>query len=264
MSCDREGAILVKIHVWTREKLVMQFRYILATLALLILASCTVAPVMAGTENITDNATSYFNIAQIAISTGDYAKAVQYFDMALADNTTMISKSDTLMYVYKDKTAALTDLGRYEEALATANTGLAKYPNSSGLWNNKGYALFKAGKYNEAVDAYNRAVTLEKDYVKGWINKGMALNAAGRYDEAITAFNTALTLDPENSDATTGLAAAQKGAASAIPVTTIILVVVVIVAAGIAVWYVKFRKPATNEKEPMDKKATKEKSKNKK
>ncbi|MDD1694300.1 MAG: tetratricopeptide repeat protein, partial [Methanoregula sp.] len=162
----------------------MQFRYILTTLAVLILAACTVAPVMAGTENVTDNATTYFNIAQVAISTGDYAKAVQYFDMALADNTTLISKSDTLMYVYKDKTAALTDLGRYDEALVTANAGLAIFPKSTGLWNNKGYALFKAGRNNEAADAYGRAVTLDPTYEKGWINKGMALNAAGRYSEA--------------------------------------------------------------------------------
>ena len=225
----------------------MQFRFILTTLAILILAVCTVAPVMAGTENITDNATTYYNIAQVAISTGDYAKAVQYFDMTLAENTTLISKSDTLMYTYKDKTGALTDLGRYDEAITTASAGLVLFPNSTGLWNNKGYALYKAGRNNEAVDAFSRAVTLDPSYEKGWINKGNALIAAGRYQDAIDAFNKALALDAGNKDATAGLAAAQKGAASALPVTTILLVIVVIVGAGAVVWYVKFRKPATEE-----------------
>jgi len=228
----------------------MKTRYLPTTLVLLLLAACAVSPVMAATES--DNATTFFNIAQMAISNGNYASAVENFDLALAENTTLISKSDTLMYLYKDKTAALTDLGRYDEALATANTGLALFPNSTGLWNNKGYALFKAGRNTEAVDAYSRAVTLDPTYEKGWINKGLALNAAGRYDEAITAFNKALTLDPESRDATTGLAAAQKGAASALPMTTIALVVIVIVAAGLAVWYIKFRKPETQE--PSEKK----------
>ena len=242
----------------------MQFRYILTTLVILILAGSTVAPVMAGTENITDNATSYYNAAQIAISTGSYESAVNYFNQALASNTTLISKSDTLMYLYKDKTAALTDLSRYDEAIATANAGIALYPNSTGLWNNKGYAQFKAGRNNEAVDSYNRAIALEPDYVKGWINKGFALSAAGRYDEAVTAFNKAISLDPENSDATTGLVKAKEGAAKAIPVTTIILVVVVIAAAGIAVWYVKFRKPEPAAKEQPENKGQKKKDKNKK
>lgn len=235
----------------------MQFRYILTTLAILILATCTVSPVMAGTEDIKDNATTYFNVAQIAINSGDYQKAVEYFDMALAENTTLIAAGDTLMYTYKDKTAALTDLGRYDEAVTTASAGLVIYPNSTGLWNNKGYALYKAGRNNEAIEAFNRAVTLDADYVKGWINKGNALAAAGRYDEAISAFNKALSLDPENSDATSGLAAAKEGAAKALPVTTIVIVVVVIVAAGIAVWYIKFRKPETEA--PSEKKSEKNK-----
>jgi len=246
---------------------IMQSRYILTILAVLILATCTVAPVMAGTENITDNATTYFNIAQLAISTGDYTKAVQYFDMTLAENTTLISKSDTLMYTYKDKTAALTDLGRYDEALATANAGLALYPNSTGLWNNKGYALYKAGKNNEAADAYSRAVTIEPDYLKGWINKGIALNASGRYQDAIVAYNAALAIDNESRDATDGLAAAKAGAASA-PVTTdtmlIILAVIVIAAVGVTAWFVKSRKPESNEKEQAVKKDGKEKKQNKK
>jgi tetratricopeptide (TPR) repeat protein len=223
----------------------MQFRYILTTLAILILAACAVAPVMAETGNAADNATSYYNIAEISISTGDYQKAVQYFDKALSENTTLIASGDALMYTYKDKTAALTDLGRYDEAITTANAGIVLFPNSSGLWNNKGYALYKAGRNTEAVDAFSRAVTIEPDYVKGWINKGNALAAAGRSQDAIEAFNKALTLDAGNNDAATGLAAAQKSAGSSLPVTTIAIIIVVIAAAGGAVWYFIFRKSAT-------------------
>ena len=240
----------------------MKIRYMPTMIALLLLAALAVPAAMAATED--DPATLYFNQAQVAISGGQYDRAIELFDKALAENTTLMSQGDALMYLYKDKTAALTDLSRYDEAIATANAGIALYPNSTGLWNNKGYAQFKAGRNNEAVDSYNRAIALEPDYVKGWINKGFALSAAGRYDEAVTAFNKAISLDPENSDATTGLVKAKEGAAKAIPVTTIILVVIVIAAAGIAVWYVKFRKPEPAAKEQPENKGQKKKDKNKK
>jgi tetratricopeptide (TPR) repeat protein len=121
------------------------------------------------------------------------------------------------------------------------------------MWNNKGYILYKMGRYNEATDAYTQAVTIDPSYVKGWINKGNALTQAGRFQEAADAFNKALTLDPGNSDATKGLAAAEQNAGSTPSTTIIILVVIVVIAAGIAVWYIKFRKPET--KEPSEKKS---------
>jgi tetratricopeptide (TPR) repeat protein len=223
----------------------MKCRYIVSMLAVFAICVCLFPPVLADTSQIQDNATDYYNLAQMAISAGKYEQAVGYFDEVLAENTTLIAKGDGLMYTYKDKTAALTDLGRYDEALSTADAGLIRYPNSTGLWNNKGYALYKAGRNNEAVDAYSHAVTLDPSYVKGWINKGNALSAAGRYQDAIDAYNKALALDAGNEDATNGIAQAQKGAASALPVTTIALVIVVIAGAGIAAWYFMFRKPAT-------------------
>lgn len=233
----------------------MKIRQILTTLAVLILIACAVQPAAADMDSAQDNATSYYNIAEAAINIGQYDKAVQYFDMALADNTTLISKGDGLMYTYKDKAGALTELGRYDEALKTVNAGLVLYKNSTGMWNNKGWVLYKMGRNNEAVDAYTQAVTIDPSYSKGWINKGNALNAAGRYNEAVVAFNKALALEPGSSDATTGLAIADKNAGSAQTTTIVILVIVLVIAAGLAVWYIKFRTPEAEKKK--DKKAEK-------
>jgi tetratricopeptide (TPR) repeat protein len=219
---------------------------ILVILGILALVVCAVQPAMAATER--DNATENYNIAEAAINLGDYERAVRYFDMALADNITLISMSDTRMYIYKDKAAALADLGRYDDALKTANEGLVLFKNASGMWNNKGYILFKMGRYSDAVEAYTQAVTVDPSYVKGWINKGDALSATGRYSEAIEAYNTALNLDPGNTGATTGLTSAQNAAASTSQTMITILVLVVIVAAGVAVWYIKFRKPDSGDK----------------
>jgi tetratricopeptide (TPR) repeat protein len=225
---------------------------IIRTVGILFLLACILQPVLAASAR--DNATEYYNIAEIAISNGQFDKAVEYFDMALADNTTSLGSGDGLMYLYKDKAAALADLGQYDEAMKTADLGIIQFPNSTGLWNNKGYIYAKQGKYNDAVDAYRHAVGIDPGYVKGWLNLGENLVKAGRYSEAVDAYNKALALDPGNAGATSGLAEAQKGTSSPLssPVIIILIIVVIIAAAG-AVWYIKFRKP--DEKRPADKKA---------
>jgi len=225
---------------------------ILFILAILAIAACLVQPVLADT----DNATQFYNRGSQLASAGEYERAVALFNMALASNTTMIGKTDTLMYVYKDKAAALTDLGRYEEAVQTADQGIALFKKEPGLWNNKGYALFRQGKYTEAITAYDRAISIDPSYLKGYINKGIALNKAGQPYDAITAFNKALQLDPGNTDAQAGLAEAQNATMT----TNAILAAIVIVALGLVIWYVKFRKPADSKDAPgkKDRKSKKE------
>lgn len=228
----------------------MKIRYLPTMIALLLLATLAAPAAMAAAED--DPATLFFNQAQIAISRGQYDQAVDLFDKALAENTTLMSKGDTLMYLYKDKAAALADTGRYDDALKTVNEGLLQFKNSTGMWNNKGYILFRMGRYNEAIDAYTQAVTIDPAYEKGWINKGDALVKAGRAGEAVDAYNKALSLDPESSSAKEGLALAQKEAGPGSMM--IILVIVMIAAAGVAVWYVMFRKPSAEKTDAEKKK----------
>jgi tetratricopeptide (TPR) repeat protein len=227
------------------------------TVAILLLLACLLQPVLAAGTELKDNATEYYDNGEIAISNGQFAQAVMYFDEALADNTTLLGMSDGLMYLYKDKAAALAELGQYDEALKTVNTGLGVVKNTTktaGLWNNEGYIYTKQGDYSNAVVAYTHAVTVDPSYLKGWLNLGDSLVKTGQYSDAINAYNKALTLDPGNEGATAGLAEAQKGASS--PFSSpgiIILVIVVIIAAAGAVWYIKFRKPA--DKKPVDRKS---------
>lgn len=217
----------------------MQFKQIVTILAILTMVAICVQPVAASS----DPATDYYNIAEQSISVGDYQKALEYFDKALASNTTMLGMGDGLMYTYKDRSGVLTDLGRYDEALKAADLGIARYPKEPGFWNNKGYAYFKMGKFNEAADAYGKAVTLDPKYLKGWINKGNALAKAGRAGEAVDAYNKALEIDPGNTDATAGIKEAQGAATT----TNIVLAAIVLIGLAIVIWYVKFRKPGDEQ-----------------
>lgn len=223
----------------------MNVKQIVSILAILIMVAVCVMPVAAAVD---DEATNYYNIAQQSIAVGDFEKSLEYFDKVLASNTTLLGMGDGLMYTYKDRVAVLTDLGRYDEAIVAADQGIALYPKEPGFWNNKGYAYDKMGRYNDAASAYDKAVTLDPTYLKGWINKGDALVKAGRASEAVGAYETALKLDPENTYAAAGLAEAQKSAGPLTTMSIIAIVAILILAAGLVIWYVKFRKPEETQK----------------
>lgn len=225
----------------------MKVRQIVAILAILTMVAVCVLPVAAeeDAETITDEATNYYNSAQLLIADQQYERALELFNKVLASNTTLLGMGDGLMYTYKDRVALLTDLGRYDEAIAAADEGIAAYPKEPGLWNNKGWAYYQMGRYSEAAAAYDKAVTLDPEYLKGWINKGDALMKAGRAGEAAGAYNKALELDPGNTDATAGLAEAQKSSGS----MNLVYAAIAAIIAGLVIWYVKFRKP-TDDKSP--------------
>ena len=224
----------------------MKIRQIVSILAILILIAVCVQPVAA--EN-TDVATAYFNLAEKALSNGDKQAALDYFNQALASNTTNMAQGDALMWTYKDKTGVLTDLGRYDEALQTADTGLARYKNDSGLWINKGYTYYQMGNYSLAIDSYNNAIRIDPTVPRAWFQKGNALMKAGRGNEAVDAFNKVLELVPGNAEAAANLEEAKKLADSANLTSALGMIAVLVIAAGLVIWYVKFRKTG-DEKAP--------------
>jgi tetratricopeptide (TPR) repeat protein len=229
-----------------KQYLIMQIRQTIAIICFCAVLCVLIQPVTAiiVNGNETDDGTYYYNLGSRLIASGDFERAVNAFDNALASNTTMIEKSGVIVYVYSDKAGALIDLGKYNDAIAVSEKGLAIDNTYRGLWSNKGYALYKLGKYQEAINAYDKAISIDSSIPKYWINKGDALYEMGRYQEAVDSYSHALTIDPGNTDATAGLAKAQKAAASTIPPMISIVLIIMIIAAGGVIYYIKFRKPA--------------------
>jgi tetratricopeptide (TPR) repeat protein len=255
----------------------MDFRKYPAILAILLVTVLVVQPVLSATTTTSDNlekdiATSYFNNAQRILAACDpgaacdYESAVKMYDQALASNTTMLKKTDALLYLYQGKAYAQIQLENYSAAVATVDAGLAAYPNDAMLWNNKGYALYRLGKTQDALVAYDTSISFDGNYTNALINRGNLLNEVGRYSEAAVTFIKANETDPFNINASDGLKAARartgesgnnlptttNQTATNQPVTTVLIIVIVLVAAiGIIVCYVKSRKqagPAPEEK----------------
>ena len=250
----------------------MDFRKLPTILAILLLSVLIVLPVLsADTTNVTltpdnstnvtltsdnrtltmtsdnlerDVATGHYNSAEELLVKGDYANAITLYDQALASNTTMLKKTDAILYLYRDEAYAQIQLGNYSDAIATSDAGLVLYPSDAMLWNNKGFALSLLGKTQDALTAYDKSVSFDGNYTTAYINRGNVLSQMGRYTEAIAAYSRANETDPFNLAAADGLAAAKKSESESTGNMIILLVIVLIAAAGVVVWYVKFRKPA--------------------
>ena len=221
-------------------------------LAILLLVVGFVQPVAAAENETTDAGTTYYNAGVQLLNSNEYQRAIDLFDKALASDTTMISQSDALLYLYQGKSYALIQLEKYDEAIQTLDEGLAVYPKDSMLWNNKGFSLFKLDNYSEALKSYDMAISIDQNYTTSLVNKGDTLFKMGRFNDAVDAYSKANVTDPGNKLAMDGIEKAKQAAASEIPLTTIALVVIlIIVAGGGAVYYLKFRKPA--EEKPAEK-----------
>ena len=242
----------------------MVFRKCPFVLAAFLVIVLIVQPVLSATTVTSENAENdaalgLFNSAEVLVSNGDYENAIRLFDRSLASNTTMLKKTDAILYLYRDKGYSLIKLERFPDAIATLDEGLAAYPNDAMLWNNKGYALKSLGKTQEALAAYDKSIGFDRNYTNAYINRGDLLSQMGRYTEAADAYTRANETDPFNVAASYGLVAARKGEAGSTGTMTALLAILVIVAAGIVVWYVKYRRPAQTV--PEDKRS---KSKSKK
>jgi tetratricopeptide (TPR) repeat protein len=232
----------------------MKFRNCIGILSILMVIVLFAVPVAAQDASVTDNATQYYNAGVRYLGAGDYTNATLSFNTALTANTTLIEKSDTLMYLYEGKAFALIQLKRFDDALQTSEKGVGLFPKDKILWNNEGYALYNLGQYQAAVNAYNKAISIDGNYTSALNNKGGALYKMGDYNGAVAAYTRGNETTPGNADSMDGLKHSQEMAGS-IPTSLIVLIAIVIIAAAGAVWYIKFRKP--EEKKP----AAKQKSK---
>jgi tetratricopeptide (TPR) repeat protein len=242
----------------------MKIRQCIHILAVLLLITGFILPVMAAENETQDAATAAYNSGEYLLQSKEYARAIAAFDQALASNTTMIRWSDALLYTYRDKGYALIQLNNYTEAIKTLDQGLAIYENDEILWYNKGFALFKLGNYQDAINAYDKVLRINNASIQALNNKGDTYFQMGRYQEAVDSYKRANAIEPNDSYSITGLAKAQSAAEGTAANQTqgIIIGLILIVVAGGIIYYLKFRKPAEvkkgeekkAEKKPQEKK----------
>ena len=90
-----------------------------------------------------------------------------------------------LAETYCNRSNALGDLGRYEDALQDANTAIRMAPNSAQPLSCRAEAYFQSGQFEKSIADYSKAISLGEFDASAFRGRGLSRLYAGRVDEAI-------------------------------------------------------------------------------
>jgi tetratricopeptide (TPR) repeat protein len=139
-----------------------------------------------------DDASDWYVKAQGAVSAGNYATAIQYYDNAIAMDPNYAT-------AYAGKAIAQNQLGQFSDALVSADKALAIKTNADAL-NARAYALFSLGRYDEAVLTYDALYQVQSNYPYAYCNQGKAYIQLNETEKALTAFDRCVFYMPDNFD----------------------------------------------------------------
>ena len=134
---------------------------------------------------------AYCGIGQVYHRKGDDARALGFYDKAIAANP-----DDPNGYVGRG--AALSGLGRPDEAIPHFDKALTLDPNHPRAAGLRASALDALGRTDEALDAYEAAVRANPDQAMLRRMRGALLSRVGRHEEALPDFDEAIRLDPND------------------------------------------------------------------
>ena len=134
----------------------------------------------------------YVDRAERSLAHRDFEGSIKEFDRALRFAGTGAQGREL---PWHGKGAALTILGRYDEALRAIDEALDINPRNEVAWVNKGNALSRMGRPIDALRSFNAAIKVNPAYEVAWNNKGNALARLGHFEEALTCYEHALAID---------------------------------------------------------------------
>ncbi|RIK66041.1 MAG: O-GlcNAc transferase [Planctomycetota bacterium] len=134
------------------------------------------------------------NLAKAWTLKGDYPRAIEYYEQALALRPDFPKARSNLG-------AILQRVGRAREAESHLRASVESYPENPLAWNNLGSVLLELGRAQEALDCLKKAAALRPDLPDAHYNMGNALFRLRRSEEALAAYGEAIRIDPKYVDA---------------------------------------------------------------
>ncbi len=138
-------------------------------------------------------ATDYVARGDAYYAQGDYAKAGQWYERAIAARPDFVE-------AYYRKGVALHQLGKYEEALTCFQKVAQLKPDDVQASYVEGLVLQKMGEYPKAIASYSRAISLLPQWPKPYLHRAAALARLGRIEESLSDLALTLDLDPGGSE----------------------------------------------------------------
>jgi tetratricopeptide (TPR) repeat protein len=94
--------------------------------------------------------------------------------------------------------AALSALGRRDEAIQAFDKAVQLKPDESGLWRQMGAALVDAERTGDALLCFQHALALDPGDGESAYRAGALLRESGRFDEALACFDRSARLRPDH------------------------------------------------------------------
>jgi len=160
------------------------------------------------------HAHALFLLAMIAAEHGNFGKALEVVDRALAIDAT---RAD----YFAQRGRCLVALRRPREAFESAQRALALGPRDALTLDTIGVVLTRAGAHAEALAPFRRAVERDPGKPAYHYNLGAAEQFVGDFRRAADAYRRALALDPKHYRAWSALAQVAKAPFSAAEVAEI-------------------------------------------
>jgi tetratricopeptide (TPR) repeat protein len=129
-------------------------------------------------------------MASICLKAGEYDHAVEWASRAIRQE----AKSSYLATLG----AALTRLGRQEEALQVFDKAVQLKPDDADLWWQMGSALGDASRSAEALLCFKHAVELDPGHGEATYRAGVLLKDEGHFDEALTYLDRSADAQPDH------------------------------------------------------------------
>ena len=125
---------------------------------------------------------------------GEFAQSVPLFERAL-----VFRPEDA--EAHSNLGAALTLMGRFNDAAQHFERALALKPNLAGIHTNLAVLRMKQGKYPDAIALFEQALSLDGNQAEAHNNLGAILKEEGRFDDALTHFDRAIRIRPDYAEA---------------------------------------------------------------
>ncbi|MDH3546236.1 MAG: tetratricopeptide repeat protein [Gammaproteobacteria bacterium] len=128
-------------------------------------------------------------LANLFLSTGQYADAEARHEMALSINPQSVASGIGLAEVYLLQQ-------RFDEAEALLRQTIDNHPTDSSTYNAYGFFLYSTGRYREAALEYENVVALNSVDMNGFSNLGTSYMLSGDFKAAAPAFEKAIEIEP--------------------------------------------------------------------
>ncbi len=125
---------------------------------------------------------------------GDYDKALEYCDLAIA-----LDSTDTA-YLYA-KANILDNAGKSAEAISVMGSYIALNPDEYFPYYRRGWFKNHSGDIDGALEDYTMSITLEPKYAYAYMNRGMLYRLKGETAKAEADFKQVVRLDSVPEDA---------------------------------------------------------------